>query len=62
VAIVAGGALNRPRIFRERSLPMADHDNNNAEPQRQAVPHMLRYTALIAVLAILIMLWFAFRR
>lgn len=41
---------------------MADHDNNNAEPQRQAVPHMLRYTALIVVLAILIMLWFAFRR
>jgi hypothetical protein len=41
---------------------MADHDNHNAEPQRGLVPHMLRYTALIGVLAILIMLWFAFRR
>jgi hypothetical protein len=41
---------------------MADHDNQNTEPQREVVPHMLRYTALIVVLAILIMLWFAFRR
>lgn len=41
---------------------MADDNGLKPGPQRQAVPNLLRYAAIMVVLAILIILWFAFRR